>query len=189
MLKLFALIATACLFACSSASGAAPKATNPPVAKPAPPADGAWTLSFDQLGCAMTMPHHRWKPKLMTEADGGTLMKADLEGTSVTLFLKAYMNDDGTPLKQLAETDRQLFAGDPSFVTTDLQDDGDGRWVFMLDAKRDDGSTLRGSIYTVPSPDGTNRYLSIAVIGQAADYDRVAQEAHDIVKSLRPLSK
>jgi hypothetical protein len=190
MWKLLALLATVCLAACGSASTAAPKTTNPPVVAepPAPPADESWRLTFDQLGVQVTIPNHRWIAQEHVGDDGNKYVKMDLEGTSLSVFMKPYLNPNGTPLKMLAEQDRRQFVGDSSMTVSEVEDDGDGRWAFIVDAQGGDG-TLRGKMYIVPSQVRSDGYFSMAVIGLVSDYDQHVEEAHGIIKSLKPLPK
>lgn len=195
--RVLSLLAITCLVACGTATSAAPlKTTNPPLVikpetpTPVPPAnDGPWVLAFKQIDIAIVLPNHRWKPELVIEDGGGTMMKADLAGTSITLFMKAYLNPKSTPLSVLIELHRQGHLADPSKKVSAVEDEGSGRLTFSVDTARDDGTPMRGRLYMAPSPNRSDGFFLMAIIGTTEDIEKYGQEAHGIIESLKPLPK
>ncbi len=193
MHKIFLFLVASCLIACGTASTAAPKTTNPPIVAPADPApappdaDGPLVLKFGELGCSMTLPSHRWKPQMIQSDDGSSFMKIDLDETSVSLFLQPYANPMGATLKDVIDVDRLKFAGQAGQTVSDVRDDGGGRWAFTVDVLGPDNKTIKGLMYTVPVPNRTDVYLSMAVIGLTDEVSAHASETHGIIESLTPL--
>ncbi len=193
MYKIVLFFVASCLIACGGARAAAPKTTNPPIvapeaATPAPPkVDGPLLLKFSELGCSMTLPSHRWKHQLIQNDDGTSFMKIDLEGTSVILFLQPYANPLSVALKDVIDVERLKFLGQAGQNVSDVRDDGASRWAFTVDVLGPDNKAIKGLMYTVPVPNRTDVYLSMAVIGLSDEVDAHIIEAHGIIESLKPL--
>lgn len=193
MHKIFLFFVASFLIACGGARAAAPKTTNPPIVAPeapapAPPdADKPLLLKFGDLGCSLTLPSHRWKPQMIQSDDGSSFMKIDLEDTSVSLFLQPYANPLGATLKDIIDVERLKFAGQAGQTVSDVRDDGAGRWAFTVDVLGPDNKAIKGLMYTVPVPNRTDVYLSMAVIGLTDEVGEHASETHAIIESLKPL--
>lgn len=195
MHKVLVLVVASCLIACGTAPKAVHKTTNPPVTAPAAVAsepshtdNPSLVLTFEQFGCTMTLPSAHWKASMVEQDDGSSsFLKIDLEGTSISLFLRPDANPSEAPLKVLAEMERLSFASQSDQSVSDLRDDGAGRWVFTIESKNPTGKDPKALAYSVPIPNRTDVYFSMAIIGIPEEVDAHYDEAHGIIESLKPL--
>lgn len=196
MHKFFLFLVASCLVACGAAPKAVRKTTNPPVtalaaaaSDPSGAASPNLMLTFEQFGCTMTLPNIRWKAVLVQEDGAASFLKIDLEGTSVSLFLRPDANPSNAPLKVLAEMERLSFSSQSGQSVSDLRDDGDGRWVFTVEAKNPGSRDIKALAYSVPIPNRSDAHFSMAIIGIPEEVDAHYDEAHGIIESLKPLPK
>jgi hypothetical protein len=194
MHKVLVLIVASCLVACSAAPKAVHKTTNPPVTASAADASESsdaghpsLVLTFEQFGCTMTLPNDHWKASMVQQDDGTSFLKIDLEGTSVSLFLRPDANPSEAPLKVLAEMERLSFASQSGQSVSDLRDDGGGRWVFTVESSDPGSKNVKALAYSVPIPNRTDVHFSMAIIGIPEEVDAHYDEAHGIIESLKPL--
>ncbi len=206
MQKFLALLVTACLCACGSASTATHHTTNPPrpdpAANPAAPTpaeptaaapkkpavevDGE-TLRFNAQGLTLTFPKPGWTGKIVGNAQMFALEFSHASPDAV-LRMRS-LTQSGTNAKSLVEGAQAQSKTNPEQQPGSVSELKPGRWSFSFDFKASDGSAARGRFTAEPLLDRPDEYVLSLVLTDAASLDALAAEIDATLDSLKPLPK